>query len=223
MGLPSNEFWQREALRFWNAIDEIVLAAILAGVHRGIQLLPKSALPLVRWDFVNQAAIDYLRQYQLSVVQGISETTRRQATQAIADWMRSGEHLDVLITRLNPIFGESRAESIAVTEVTRALASGNLAAWKSTGVVEGKRWRTAVDERVCPICRPLHMSIVEINGGWTFTMEMLANNEELAKALRGATSITYLQPPAHPGCRCVLSPVVFDAHTEEQLEEQRFK
>ena len=79
---------------------------------------------------------------------------------------------------------------------------------------------TAVDDRVCPICGPLHNTIVDLSGGWTFTQEMLDANPALARALRGPQTI--LRPPAHVNCRCWLQPVVFEAMLPQELENQRF-
>jgi hypothetical protein len=78
---------------------------------------------------------------------------------------------------------------IAVTEVTRSYAEGNQIAWKESGVVEGKEWNTANDEIVarCPICWPLHGVVIPIG-------------EEFDGGFDG--------PPAHPRCRCWITPVV---------------
>jgi hypothetical protein len=120
--------------------------------------------------------------------------------------------------RLQPIFGATRAEAIAATEVTRVVAAGNETLWQSTGVVSGKRWMTARDERVCPICGPLHGRLTELNRGFEFTPDDLANNEELRKALRGATAITILRPPAHVRCRCWEQPFVSEELLRRELD-----
>ncbi len=217
MPFPSHDFWRREALAFWDALDELALAAFLMGVHGGISIMPPSVVTLVNWDFINEAAIRYLRRYQLSVVNPIFETTRVQTVSAIEDWMRSGEHLSSLTERLRKLtFSKVRAKSIAMTETTRITAAGNLEAWRSTGVISGKKWMTAVDERVCPICRPLHGQIVEIDQGWTFTSADIAADENLQKALGGAVGISYVQPPAHVNCRCWMQPFVSETAVREQ-------
>lgn len=116
-------------------------------------------------------------------------------------------------------FSPARADRIAITEVTRAIASGNLDAWRSTGYVTGKRWDTANDEKVCVVCGRLHGQIVDINRGWTFMPEDLAGpeNAELKRALGNVDAITILQPPAHVNCRCRLMPFV----NTDVLREQR--
>ena len=87
------------------------------------------------------------------------------------------------------LFSRTRAGMIAVTEVTRAYAAGNVAAWQASRVVQGKEWMTATDEVVCPICGPLRGQIARLNepfGG------------------------RIMNPPAHVNCRCWVVPVVIN-------------
>jgi len=86
-------------------------------------------------------------------------------------------------------FSPARAEMAAITEVTRAISAaefgiaGYLATVDDPGLRKVLRsvWYTALDERVCPICEPLHG----------------LGKEEWGKAFP-------LGPPAHPRCRCSL-------------------
>ena len=68
--------------------------------------------------------------------------------------MMAGDPLPELEKRLCRSLARS-GRIVAVTEVTRAYAAGNVMAWKASGVVDGKIWQTAVDERVCPVCGKL--------------------------------------------------------------------
>jgi uncharacterized protein with gpF-like domain len=216
--IRSSEFWRAEGLLLWEELRDLVMRGLLIGANGGRAALPASVQPLVNWDFYNRAAIRYLREYRFDQITGITETTRKQVIEAMEDWLRSGEHLDGLRDRLAPVFGKTRADMIAQTEVTRVVARGNIMLWESTGFVSGKRWMTARDERVCPICRPLHMQLVEIDKGWTFSAQDVADNEELRKALGGVTAITYLHPPAHVNCRCWMQPFVSEELVDEQVE-----
>jgi SPP1 gp7 family putative phage head morphogenesis protein len=217
----SSDFWQAEALLLSDALSELVMMSLLAGVDGGAALLPAGAVPLVDFDFVNRAAIQFLRDFRLETVMGITETTRRASIEAIADWMQSGEHLDVLKAKLRPLFGKTRADMIAITEVTRIVAAGNEMLWNSTGIIGGKQWRTARDERVCPICRPLDGQITELNGNFNLTVAMIATSpamqalvgNDIERAQRRAASLlnsvgTIKRPPAHVRCRCWESPIV---------------
>ena len=157
-----------------------------------------------------------------SWVNQLTDTTRRTVMREIDNWVREGAALPVLEARLKPVFGEQRARRVAVTEVTRIYAEGNLKAWQSTGVVTGKRWLTAVDERVCPICGPMHNTIVDFEGNWNFTPEMLANNPQLEKALRSLGVSTFRAPPAHVNCRCWLQPVLYEYQDKKEIDRNRF-
>jgi hypothetical protein len=62
-----------------------------------------------------------------------------------------------LETRLERVFGPSRAEAIAVTETTKAqTAGGETGVAFTDGLSDGDLWMTRQDGKVCPICEPLH-------------------------------------------------------------------
>lgn len=62
-----------------------------------------------------------------------------------------------VLNRVTGIFGPSRAASMAVTETTGAVSAGGELVFSATvGFQENDTWFTAADQRVCPICQPLH-------------------------------------------------------------------
>ena len=214
----TTSFWQAEQTALASEFLPLVMTALLAGADTAVTLLPPELQALVNWDLFNQAALDYLNQYRLGTLAGITETTRQAVMAAIDEWVRAGEHLDVLRAKLLPLFGKTRADMIAITEITRIFAQGNLAAWQSTGVVSGKRWQTANDERVCPLCGPLHGQIVELNSNFTLTPSVMAASPQMkallgnnwtvengiirAQSLLGSQGSTAVAPPYH--VRCIL-------------------
>lgn len=226
--------WDRlERQLLQQEFTDIALAVLLAGGDNGAATMPPGLDVLVDWDVFNTSALDWLRIYFGDMQPGIwgqsgafdwaqrlNGYTRRTIIKEIDSWVREGAPLPVLEQRLASLFDSARARRVAVTEVTRIYASGNLMAWQSSGVVTGKRWMTAVDERVCPICGPLHNTLVEIDRTWEFTQAMLDANPQLAKALRGPAA--FVAPPAHVMCRCWLQPVVFEALEPAEIERARF-
>lgn len=111
--------------------------------------------------------------------------------QIIADWIaREGATVGELNDALRQMYSPARASAIAVTETTRAFASGQRQAYAAEGI---KRWQwsTNRDDLVCPVCGPLNNKTVAIG-------ESFANDQKLG-------AIT--QPPAHPNCRCWVRPV----------------
>lgn len=226
------DFWRNEQAELWQSMEGLTMAALLKGMDTAVTQLPLPLQGLVDWDFTNRAAIRFLEQYRLSTVAGISETTRLQTIEAIRQWMQSGDPLPSLVNRLTPIYGAKRAEAIAVTEVTRVFAEGNMILWEGTRVVSGKRWMTARDERVCPYCQPLDGQVVELRSDFKLSPQTMAMGDAMrglmgdrwnpeaalmrANKMLGSVGTTAQSPPFHVRCRCWLQPFV----SEELLRGQ---
>jgi Phage Mu protein F like protein len=88
-----------------------------------------------------------------------------------------------------------RGRTILETELQSAIQAGERMFWEQAhaedpGAVDldgvRKRWVTVADERVCPICEPLHDVVVRFD-------EHFQSGDFLGEG-----------PPAHPNCRCYL-------------------
>jgi len=196
------EFWSEEERKAWDVMAPVFLEVWFSGAVNGHAALPKNLRVFVSWDVVNEAAIEYLRNYRMGMWAKVTDTTRKRSQKIIEDWVRQGEPLPVLEKKLEPLFGKARAERIAVTEVTRAYAEGNQQAWRATGLVTANKWQTGRDDIVCPFCRPLHNVIVPLGEGFTPDGPGL-----------GPTS-----PPLHVGCRCYLLPVTDTKALGDQID-----
>ncbi len=153
----------------------------------------------VDWALANEAAAQWAEGYSFQLVTGIEGTTKRRLQREIAGFTDSGETFQAFSRRLDAsdMFSPVRAQMIAVTEVTRAYAEGNKIAWRESGVTEGMEWNTANDELVCPICGPLDGEQVKLDDKFDGGFEA---------------------PPAHPRCRCWLTPVtVGDLETGQEI------
>ena len=149
------------------------------------------------WDLVNQDVINWILGtaiqpgYADTLTEGIGQTSALAIRRQVEEWVSNGLPLRVLTENLQrTVFGAERAKLIATTEVTRAYAEGNRAAWRASGVIERMRWQTSVDEMVCPVCRPLAGRVVEV----------------AADGFPSDSGVSF--PPAHPRCRCWVTPVV---------------
>lgn len=169
------------------------------------------------WDLLHADALSWVvggaqfgDGYANETIRGLLSTSDAMVRTAIADWTLSGEPLPALVTRLEgTVFNRTRAELIAVTEVTRAYAEGSRLAWERGGVIKLMRWNTANDELVCPICEPLNQTIAPVTGG---TFEARKEDGTLVASAR--------MPPAHPRCRCWLAPVAQDLDSLRDEAEQ---
>ncbi len=153
----------------------------------------------VDWALANEAAAQWAEGYSFQLVTGIEGTTKRRLQREIAGFTDSGETFQAFSRRMaaSDMFSPVRAQMIAITEVTRAYAEGNKIAWRESGVTEGMEWNTANDELVCPICGPLDGEQVPLDDEFDGGFEA---------------------PPAHPRCRCWLTPVtVGDLETGQEI------
>src|SRR5512147_1966424 len=103
------QFWDDEEAEMWDQLAPAALKILFAGAVAGSNALPAGMQVLVNWDVFNHDAVDWLRSYRLDWIKGINDTTRTYTQKVIEDWVRSGEHLDVLTAQLAPIFGDERA------------------------------------------------------------------------------------------------------------------
>lgn len=185
-------FWDQEDAALWNKLMPIAPPGT-TGVIEAIPGLGTDA-----WMHVNQPLIDwahthYTSKYEHGSIPNLNQTSRQQVEKAFAAWQKGElEHklgITSLALELQPIFGESRARTIAVTETTRIHAYATRWAAGQDPDVVYLRWMTAADEITCPICWPLHGQVIG-------KKQLGFTHPELGKI--GL-------PPAHPNCRCVIT------------------
>lgn len=211
------EFWAQEGRHLWDSVAELAMQALAAGGVGGELLLPEGIRQLISWDVFNQSALDYLRQYRLSTVAGINQTTASQAIAAIEDWVKEGAALPVLEARFVPIFGDARASNIATTEVTRLFYEGNMMSWEASGVVSARKWNTAMDDLRCPGCKALQGQVAPMGQPFYIPDDAIARDPELRKWVQYFGQI-FQGAPAHSRCRCYAQPVVTQRALERELE-----
>lgn len=129
-------------------------------------------------------------------LKGVTDDMAMKITRELTDGLAKGLNPKVIAKNLadKVDISESRALTIARTEITRAHAEGQLDAFKSLGVAElgvAAEWNTAGDGNVCKLCAPLDGIVVKI--------------EEATGML-----------PRHANCRCAWIP----ANTGEDKKDQ---
>ena len=145
-------------------------------VQQSLELMNSQPIG-VDWAVVNQNAVDWARDYTFNLVRGINDHSRMALQSTVSAYYERGQTTGELVSRLSGIWSPTRAEMIAVTEITRAASEGERAMVRELnkqGVQMVPIWQTNNDSLVCPICGERHGK--EITDG--------------------------MYPPAHPRCRC---------------------
>lgn len=190
--------------QYWQPLQDVIIAelrkvaeagasfgqeqieALVFGTVKQVEALDIGA---VDWTLANDAAATWAESLGTQLAGDLAKVTTPRIQALIGTWIRDGRPFQDLIQNIQSgyFYSESRARSIAVTEVTRAYAEGNMAAWRESRVIQARRWNTATDEIVCPICRPLNGQI-----------------KPLGEPFGPGTD----NPPAHVRCRCWITPEV---------------
>jgi SPP1 gp7 family putative phage head morphogenesis protein len=89
-------------------------------------------------------------------------------------------------TTVRPFDAPYRAFMVAVTEAAYAYSRGQVLAWQESGDVDRMQW--VAETTACPECNALNGRIVALGSPFENGIEV----------------------PAHPNCRCTLSPVLSD-------------
>ena len=84
-----------------------------------------------------------------ALVQRLNTATIRGVEDIVSVWVKSGAEISKLYPLLEPVYGRSRAEMIAVTEMTNYHTRATLRGYQASRYVTGMFWLTAADDRVC--------------------------------------------------------------------------
>lgn len=185
-------FWWREAQKLIRLLFPILKKQALRSMRGGIEELGEIGAAGISWNLVNQRAIDWAIQNTERVVAQITNTSMEAFLRYYPEWRQNGEPLQWLIDQLTPYYEPWRAELIAVTETTRSVNGGRMEGWRALGI-EGKRWETARDE-IVDRGDPQQLCETNQDEGAIGIDELFSSGDDM--------------PPAHPGCRCELRPVM---------------
>lgn len=173
--------------------EEIWAAAFAAAAREVVQL----GLT-VAWDIFDTAAANLAESWLFPKIRDLTESTKRQLSQAIGDWVRSPDDFEKIVADVRRILpanppraGTDRARVIAETEVTAIYAESRRVGYLAAGL-KRYRWLSSMDEVTCPICR----SLAAANDG-----EGAVGSTESGKFLNPEDGKFY-SCPAHVRCRC---------------------
>lgn len=159
----------------------------------GQYALDKAGIDAV-FNLKNHDVIRTLRDGQTVMVDSLDKATRSYIGQKIAEGRENyltNDEIARLISDDVVGISQTRAEIIVQTEVARVISTVQLETFKRNGFKE-KEWLTSRDERVCPICGPLHGTRISIDDAFS------------------SEGLTEDGPPIHPRCRCDLVEVIPD-------------
>lgn len=152
------------------------------------------------FNMIHLPVLSYLQDYQLGLIKRITQEVREQVKEELKRGYIMGESIPDIAKRLrNTKLGkgvwpsaQKRAEVVARTEIIRASNQGALYVYRQYDV-KRVMWLAAADERTCEICgtpNGLHRKIFPID------------------------QVPFGGPPAHPRCRCFITPHIVT--TEEE-------
>ena len=154
-------------------------------------------------DMGDPIVVNFLDKNTIKFSNEVNKYTNKKIRKTLSDGIVAGEGIPKLAKRVNVIFDnceKSRSVAIARTESSRAMNFATEETYRQSGVVEGKKWLTAYDERTCERCLAMDGKIVSLGDNYfdkgdTF-MGLELDYEDTA------------HPPLHVLCRCSLTPVL---------------
>lgn len=174
--------------------------------------VPESSLQQALTLPVHRDAVQMIYTRNFNELQGITEVMNQQISRELAEGFAQGKNPRTMaraITNRIDKIGKTRATTLAKTEIIRGHSEATLNRFEQLGVDEvtiKAEWTTAGDRRVCPICATLEGKTYTIQEAREETFSYSAGTDE-PSSLSGTYPV---RPPAHPNCRCALSPKVAD-------------
>jgi len=210
------EYWRKEL--------EVIVSPWMKTViyERGRIVLHK--LGQAELNMATQVIRDYITNKTLKLTGDVTETTINRIQEVLAEGIRHGEGIPKLKTRIEGVYenvSTFRTETIARTETLEANNFATLEAYKQSGVVIGKEWLTAFDERTCEWCKPMNTKVIDLDTNYFNKGDTFRGSDG------GILKLDYksiLHPPLHANCRCTLIPIISETAmtipVQKKIEEE---
>lgn len=152
------------------------------------------------------------------------DTDREKMIDILAQGVSDGLSVPQIKKQIRDYFADYskvQAERVTRSEVLRASNLATIDAWEQSGVVVGKQWLTAEDERVCPYCAPMNGQIVDLKTVFFKKGTQYYGDSDTPLDLSyGSVKGGNL----HVSCRCTLLPVLvsqksFNADSYLKIQE----
>lgn len=215
--LRAEKAWTRKDVNdLYDQLEyDAALAGLLVPLYRALVAeAGADAMALVSDGTFDETTVlieRYFKSHPLRVAQVVNAETAKQLRATLAEGVNAGESFAELSTRVENVFGALagyRAERIARTETISASTYAAIEAWDQSGVVNGKEWFTAEDERVCPFCSAMDGQVLDLRRSYFAKGDEITVEAEGGKASTMKVGFDDVQgPPLHVSCRCVLVPI----------------
>jgi hypothetical protein len=130
----------------------------------------------------------------------ITDSTRNMIRDKIDQALKQGWSEDRLRGEIKQLaFSDARAQRIASYELKNAHGKANMAGWRASGVVKGKRWLLSSDHKVTDECD------LNADDGYVPLDDAFSSGDDTQ--------------PAHPDCDCDVVAVVTEGPLNEGDEE----
>lgn len=139
------------------------------------------------FDDTDENAVSWADKHAAELIDGISETSREDINNAVAEFLETGDFAELRDEILAAVGDVERADRIARNEPMVAVHEGQRAAWDQAveaGLLPEtavREWIIVGDDKVCPVCEGLEGKTAALG-------------EEYEDGIEG--------PPAHVMCRC---------------------
>jgi hypothetical protein len=197
---------QKWTARIMDILRPGIEQAIQRGGTTGLERLPGG----VSFEVENPAVQEFIDAYTVRLASQIAGTTELMMTDVINQGVTHGRSVREIsngIMMMDRAVSGFRAEMIARTESTRAYIAGQGEAWRSSGVVAGKKWLLAPN--ACEFCRALDREfrdrVIPLDDSF-YTLGHILLGVEGGRLKLDYAAIT--GPPLHPHDRCDLVPVL---------------
>jgi len=198
----------KKALNVLNKSDEMALTIELMSpaltdlLQREGDAAIMSVNPMVKFDVNADATQERFDKYVGAASGSYTETTIAALNDTIKEGIAAGENVKEIEKRINEVYDYTdkvRAELMAKTTTFDISNQATNDAFVQSGVVKTKKWYTAQDERVCPMCAPLHAKEVSVEATFYKEGDHIAGGSPSASAF-----LDMPWAPLHPRCRCTV-------------------
>lgn len=184
----------------WIKAFRIALRPVIEGVYREAGELARDQLGFAfAFDVQDPNVIRAIETQVQRFAVEVNNTTWQALQTSLAEGVSDGETIDQLAERINGIMGDrirSSKDTIARTETTTASTTGTLESWRQSGVVVGKEWLAAIDDRTRESHVAAHGQRVGLNDSFTVGAATGTGPGNMGSARENVN------------CRCTIVPVL---------------